>query len=258
MRQGENQGSGRIRKGLRAAAIAACGAFAGVSSADELFDFTHDPLNPATLNPPLVSGYTPAPFLRDDNAAQVSSYLAGQTVKAVKVDINPLALSPAAVTTVHGANNVRYTFLDYEGPTAITRTTATVAQIRASAMTGPAVNANTSWVGNFNLYPVPNDPTRPGGTITTVAESFQQLHSAQDYLASGVNMANEALYPGAPDMRTRAAPAGSPYASSAPNIRSGFMTLPITRLSLTTGRGSTTTATGCWTRTATRRPGSRS
>src|SRR5687767_3015591 len=90
--QGEIQNSGRVKKGARAVAVIAA-LFAGhAASADNLFDFTHDPIDPARNSPPLVAGFTPAPFLRDGNAAAVGSFLAGQTgtgpgAKAVKIEV---------------------------------------------------------------------------------------------------------------------------------------------------------------------------
>jgi hypothetical protein len=214
----------RAKKYFRVAAWALSIAGASSASADQLFDFTHDPLDPAKSSPPLVAGFTPAPFLTNTNSTQVGTYLAGQPVKAVKVQI-----APVTGGTLYSDPNTRpkYTFLDFEGPTA----PAQVATQRNTINTasGGMVASNQIYVGNFNMYPVPSDPTRPSPAVVTVASSFQSLYSAADYFTAGLNMANEALYPGAPDLRNKQA--GN---STAPNVRSGFMTLPITRLSLTT------------------------
>src|SRR5688572_11096735 len=90
MSQGEKKRqSGRFHKGLRAVVLAVGGLFASAASAQQLFDFTHDPLIPARANPPLVAGFTPAPFLTATNEAAVGAFLAGQTVKAVKIEVAP-------------------------------------------------------------------------------------------------------------------------------------------------------------------------
>jgi hypothetical protein len=214
-------------KGLKAVAAAAAMVFAANASADQLFDFTTDPL---TGPPAPVVGYTPAPMLNNGNAAAVSAFLAGQPVKAVKVQED---LLPATVASVYNPNNVRYTFADYEGPTATARALALRTAIAGSAGTGPALLANTSYIGNFNIYPVLTDPTRPTNVVTTAA-SYQAVYSSQDYFAAGLNMSNEALYPGAPDFRTSSTKNGHVDDGLGPNIRSELFTLPIIRTSLVT------------------------
>jgi hypothetical protein len=203
----------RSLKGIRAVAAAVALLAASSAGAQTLFDWGADPLT----GPATPANFTPAPFLKEtpNNAAAVSSYLAGQPIKAVKV-YQPL--SPLTVSTVYGANNVKYTFADYEGAAAMANTTALANQIRTSAGTGPAVIANQSFVGNYGLAPIFSDPTRPAGN-----PGF----TAADYTASGVNMANESLYPGKSDFRNPVA--GN---STAPNIRSALFTLPITRASI--------------------------
>src|SRR5688572_113969 len=227
MHQGEQSRRtlGRFRRGLQAVVVAVGGLFASAAGADQLFDFTHDPLDPARNTPPLEAGFTPAPFLNNTNQLAVGAYLAGQPVKAVKIQV-----APVVAGTLYSTQNTRpkYTFMDFEGPNPHPLVVAQSQYV--NAQTGGAVGANQVYVGNFNYYPVPSDPTRPtAGPINTVANSFQFPHSAANYYTAGLNMANESLYPGAPDFRSRAS--GN---STAPNIRSGFMTLPITRLSLTT------------------------
>ena len=225
MRQGEKQhvASGRFRKGLQAVVLAVGGLFASAAGADQLFDFTHDPLDPARSNPPLEAGFTPAPFLNNANQAAVGTYLQTQPVKAVKIQV-----APVVTGTLYSNANTRpkYTFLDFEGPAPHPNVVAQSQFINAQS--GGAVTSNQIYVGQFNYYPVPNDPTRPG-TVVTTASSFQFPHDASQYYTAGLNMANEALYPGAPDLRSKAN-----NNSTSPNIRAGFMTLPITRLSLTT------------------------
>jgi hypothetical protein len=201
------------------------------ASADNLFDFTHDPIDPARNNPPLVAGFTPAPFLTDANAAAVGTFLAGQPgttgqgAKAVKIQLAPVV----GGLSLYGNANTRpkYTFMDFEGANA--PATAGGQRTGINTASGGMVASNQIFVGNFNIYPVPNDPTRPSPAVVTTASSFQSLYSAADYFTAGLNMANEALYPGAPDLRNPAS--GN---STAPNIRSALMMLPITRMSLTT------------------------
>src|SRR5688572_12483879 len=87
------QNSARASKIFRVAVWAAAGISglaASTASADNLFDFTHDPIDPVRMNPPLVAGFTPAPFLRNDNAGAVGTYLNGQAVKAVKIELVPV------------------------------------------------------------------------------------------------------------------------------------------------------------------------
>ena len=213
----------RATKFFRFAMAAVSFGLASAAGADQLFDFTHDPIDPVRSNPPLEAGFTPAPFLTTANQAAVGTFLAGQPVKAVKIQVAPVVSG-----TLYSNVNTRpkYTFIDFEGPNPHPQIQAQSAFINTQS--GGGVTSNQIYVGQFNYYPVPNDPTRPG-TVVTTATSFQFPHDASQYYTAGLNMANEALYPGAPDLRNRAA--GN---STAPNIRSGFMTLPITRLSLTT------------------------
>jgi hypothetical protein len=225
MHQGEKQAvASRFQKGLRAVVLAVGGLFASAAGADQLFDFTHDPIDPARQNPPLVAGFTPAPFLTNANQGAVGTYLAGAPIKAVKIP----GPAPVVSGTLYSDPNTRpkYSFFDFEGANPQPNVVAQRNFINTSS--GGAVAGNQIYVGEFNYYPVPNDPTRPA-VVDPAAPSFQFPHSASNYYTAGLNMANEALYPGAPDLRSRAN--GN---STAPNIRSGFMTLPITRLSLTT------------------------
>jgi len=137
MRQGDNQvivKSGRSLKGLQAVAAAAALFVAGSASAQQLFSWGTDPI---TNNGPVPAGYTPAPFLNGGapgtgNSAAVGSYLAGQPVKALKLD-NKQTLNATDVANVYGPNNVRYSFADFEGAGAIGRVTALRGQI-ASAL----------------------------------------------------------------------------------------------------------------------------
>ena len=226
--QGEIQNSGRVKKGARAMAVITA-LFAGhAASADNLFDFTHDPIDPVRNSPPLVAGFTPAPFLRDNNAAAVGPYLGTQTVKAVKIELVPVT-GPGLALYGAAGTRPKYTFMDFEGPGADALSGTQRTGINTTS--GGLVASNQIFVGNFNFYPVPSDPTRPatGTPGQPAGSSFETLYGAREYFTAGLNMANESLYPGAPDFRN---PASSN--STAPNIRSALLTLPITRLSLTT------------------------
>ena len=68
-----------------------------------------------------------------------------------------------------------------------------VNQIKTSTATGPAFMANQSYVSNFAFAPMYSDPTAasPGSNNA-------------DYLAAGLNMASENLYPGSPSLRNPA------------------------------------------------------
>ena len=160
-------------------------------------------------------GITPSIFLRDDNVAEVDAFLAGQSVRAVKI---PLDVSPATIAAIYNKYNVKYTFADYESVDAVSRVANLVSQIKASTATGPAFTANQSFVSNFAFAPIYSDSTASAPAA-----------GAAEYFASGVNMTADPLYPGAPWFRN---PANGN--STARNIRSALFTQPIVRLSLTT------------------------
>ncbi|HSI35488.1 MAG: PEP-CTERM sorting domain-containing protein [Phycisphaerae bacterium] len=228
MIQGEKRQSSVWRRARRAIRVAAYAAvlttFTASASADDLFNWETDPLTGPNVS---IPQFTPAPFLFNSNGASVGAYLAGQPNKALKVR-NEVTPDAGTLGAVYGPNNVRLTFIDYEGATATARTTSLVNAIKGSAGTGASVLNNTSYIGNFNLYPVTNDPTRPATVIDTGGH-HQYTFGSADYTASGVNMANEELYPGSPDLRNPIM--GN---SNAPNVRSAFFTLPITRATLVT------------------------
>jgi len=222
-------GRRRVSKGLKAliGAIAlTCGGHA-MAQDGTLFDWGTDPLTGPSI---IIPSFTPAPFLREvpPNGPAVTGFLATQTPvnKAVKVENNQTL--GASGLGVFNAQNVKHTFVDYETASPFARFTTLRNQVAVSAATGPALVANQSFIGNFNLYPVPNDPTRPAVVVDTGGH-YNVPFAASDYFASGANMANESLYPGSPDFRS--VPQGN---STAPNIRSGLFTLPIVRASLTT------------------------
>lgn len=161
----------------------------------------------------LSSGVTPSMFLRDDNVAEVDAFLAGQTVKALKLDG---AVSAATINAIYNKYKIDYTFVDAETSDAVTRMNALAGQIRNSAGTGVAMASGKAFVSNYGFAPLSYDPTRAG-------KGWGYKH----YTAAGVNMASESLYPGAWDFRGPAS--GN---SSAPNVRSALFTMPIERFSL--------------------------
>ena len=202
--------SNQVRRGLSSKVVGVAVLLAaGGGAAQAQHVFWGDNGNPAS------PGFAGSIFLRDENVAAVDQFLAGQAVRAVKIDLH---VSPATVAAIYDKYKIDYTFLDYEGVDANSRTTATVAQIKASTATGPAVANNQAFIGNFGLAPIYADPTAPG-----------MPNTATVYASSRVNMATEQLYPGSPGFRGPAS--GN---STAPNVRSALFTMPIERLSLTT------------------------
>jgi hypothetical protein len=209
----------RVLKGFRALTAAVSLACATGAGAQQLFDWGSDPLT----GPAVPANFVPAPFLKDNgatnNASAVAGFLDAQANKAVKVD-NLQTLTPGTITTVFGPRVVKHTFVDYEGPTGLSRFTTLAGQVRATGQTGAAINTNTAYIGNFDLAPIVGDPTRPGGAVTS---------TYTEYMNSGANMANEALYPGSASFKAPGQVAGGTGAS--PNIRSSLFTLPIVRAS---------------------------
>lgn len=158
-------------------------------------------------------GITPSMFLRDDNVAAVDAFLSTQSVKALKID---LPVSSSTINYIYNKYKIDYTFADFETPDWQSRTIQLVNQIRSSSGTGPAMGIGKAYVSNFGLAPLPFDSTSPASSPTLT-----------QYNATGVNMASEGLYPGAPDFRSPAS--GN---STAPNLRSSLFTLPIERFSI--------------------------
>jgi hypothetical protein len=213
----------RSLKGLKAIACAVALYAAGSAQAQTAFDWSSDPITGPT---PPVAGYIPAPFLKGatpgpSNSAAVGTYLAGQPIKALKIDNNQV-LSPTDFSNVYGTNNVNYTFIDKEGVNAAADALAIRNSIAASAGTGPALIANQSFVGNFRMFPGTGDTSGVGSGPSLAA-----------YLSSGMNMANEDLYPGSPSYKNPSQFGGT---SASPNIRSTLFTLPINRLTYVTSQ----------------------
>jgi hypothetical protein len=211
------------------AAVPAMAEQAPFSSAGPFFDFGLTGQPGGSLGQP---GFAPAPFLSNSNAGQVQQILQARKnsglLLAVKV-IEPLT-NPQSVA-IFNSFKVDYVFADFEDAAAVGRTRALADQVLAST------TSRNAYVGNFNVYPnAGNDTTRPGAN-NTVAQSFQNRPVSQDYFDAqgrqgtnrGKQMANQALYPGAPDYRNPAA--GD---SNAPNIRAALFTLPIQRQTFAT------------------------
>lgn len=201
--------------GVLAAAVGFVGiATVSVKAEDLLYHWQLTP-GPQPFVP--VSGYVPAPFIQN-NAGSVSTaqtQLAGQQAtfagkQAVK--IQHLIDAPLTAQLFNPTNPyaINYAFLDFEGPNSASDLSTQISRIRA-------VNS-TTYIGNFGMYPGSGDPSG-----ISAGPTYAQ------YIASGVNMANEDLYPGSPVYRVPTT--GNQFS---PNIRSALFTLPIERASFVT------------------------
>ena len=213
--------AGRLARKVCAAILAAMGvaATAQAAASPQFFDWSV----PAESGGP---NYTPSPFLTNTNFASVDAFLATQAATpgnllALKVN-SPI--TSAGAKAIFDKYKINYVFADYEDGGALANTQALVATIKASKKSAGA------FVGDFSMAPLNSDPTRPSSLppLTPTASGGHSLFSATSYKNAQVNMANPALYPGAPDFRNPAE--GN---SNAPNIRSALFVLPIQRLSLT-------------------------
>jgi len=161
--------------------------------------------------------YTPAPFLDDTNFASVDSFLAARAANpanllAVKV-ISPL--KSAGAKAIFNKYKINYVFADFEDGSALTNTQTLATTVKASSKSASA------FIGDFSMAPLSSDPTRPSGLpgTTPVASGKHSLFTPTQYQQAKVNMANPALYPGAPDFRNLA----DGNAPTAPNIRSSLL-----------------------------------
>lgn len=193
---------------LALAAFVALGALLGTgqrAGADTFFDYLDDTGN---------SNFLFLPRLHNGNVAAVDAALAAQqgNGELLRLKSNHVLSDPTALALFDNYD-VDYVFGDYEFLLAPTNLSTLAGQVGASTMSSDA------FVGNFNIYPVFPDPTRPLPTTGSV--------SAAGYLLSGATMANEALYPGS--VSFRGPTSGN---SSAPNIISGTFVLPIVRTSM--------------------------
>lgn len=212
--------------------LAAAAAFVGVGTAahaqtDLLYDWRKiDNTTPV----PAVSGYVPAPFVSTGNvsAAAISTLTANQAAFPGKVAVKIVGttpLSPADNAALFNNPNfqVNYAFMDYEigrapGAPSTDSDNAT-ATAQAAAIHAQPKGATTI-VGNYRMFPG-NGDTSGVGSGPTVAQ----------YIASGMNMANEDLYPGQATYKNPGSLGGT---STSPNIRSSLFVLPIDRASFVT------------------------
>lgn len=206
--------------------LAAAVAFVSLGSlAHAQSDILYDWKATTTATTP-VAGYTPAPFLNDSNAAAVATQLAGTTAGKVAVKIvSPI--SPATTSLIFNNPNftVNYAFLDFETPVPSGGSSNTpLAQSQAQAIHAQAKGTGT-FVGNFRLFPGNGDTTGPGAGPSTAEYTSGG--------ATGVNMANEDLYPGSPFYKNPSQVPGGTAPS--PNIRSALFVQPINRASFVTG-----------------------
>jgi hypothetical protein len=225
-----DQGGAAFKKSNRwaivlAAALAGVGTFS--ARAVDFFDWLGETATPNT------TPYITAPTLNDSTALAVKAFLLAEpagTALAVKVR-NGVTLSPATISLIYNdaAHPIKYTFADYESATAVAQTAALVSQIAPTA-TGAQMAVGNAFVGNYDIAPMPSDPTHPA-SVTRVAgnSNAQPFFTVTDFRNSGVNMSTESLYPG--DASFRNPINGN---STAPNIRSAFFTLPIQRLTIAT------------------------
>lgn len=201
----------------------------------------------AQVNPPLGffdwdtntspgTNFQVSPFISDNPTvlAEAKAALNAAVAKgrplAVKVNT---PLTTAAAKNIFRDYAIQYVFADFEGSDSITQTKAISTLVLNSA------KSQGAFVGNFHVYPQSgSDPTRrasPSGTAASF--SPENVTANGQYTAilatkPGANsnrMANEALYPGAPDFRNPVT--GD---STAPNVRSALFTLPIIRAGYTT------------------------
>jgi hypothetical protein len=217
------EGERAVRKFTqRIGILAAAAAFVGVgTSAQAQSDLLYDWRKVDSSTPvPAVTGYIPAPFVSTGNvsAAALSTLTANQTAFGGKVAVKIVGntvLSPADNASLFSnpSFQVNYAFMDYEGVNSFT-----TAQTQAAAI---QVLSSTTSRGNFRMFPGSGDTSGVGSGPSTAT-----------YATSGMNMANEDLYPG---QATYKNPPGTPGGTStSPNIRSSLFVLPIDRASFVT------------------------
>jgi|GEM_PF-1875363 len=210
--------------GILTAAIAFVG-IGSISHADDLL-YDWNAVNQATTP---VSGYTPAPFVSDANAASVVTQLTAQQAAtpgkvAVKI-LSPLSAGNTALLFNNPNFQINYAFLDFETPVPSGgNANVLAAQSQAQLIHAPGTKGAATFVGNYRLFPGNGDTSGTGA-----GPSFADYTSGGP---TGVNMANEDLYPGSPFYKSPQQVTGG--TSSAPNIRSSLFVLPIERLSFVT------------------------
>jgi hypothetical protein len=219
------EGERAVKKNTRKLGIlAAAVAFVGLGTmahaqSDILYDWK------LTNGTAPVSGYTPAPFLTDANATDVATQLAGTTAGKVAVKITQ-PISPATTSLIFNNPNftVNYAFLDFETPVPSGGSSNTAAAQSQAQVIHAQPKGTGTYVGNFRLFPGNGDTSGPGAGPSTAEYTSGG--------ATGVNMANEDLYPGSPYYRNPTQVGGT---APAPNIRSTLFVQPINRASFVTG-----------------------
>src|SRR5258706_10844658 len=157
----------KLQSVLLAAVLVSLGATS--AGAADFFDWLGEPTNPVPNPPPAspTDRYVTGPTLNDSTGAAVDGFLAAQQgagrTLAVKVRAGTVLGAPSLA--LYNKYNIKYTFGDYEGVSAVPQATNLVAQIKASTVTGPNVIAGTSYVGNYQIAPLPADPTRPATPV---------------------------------------------------------------------------------------------
>jgi hypothetical protein len=215
----------KSKKRVSAVARAAIGALlgAGMMAASAQAQSTPPPVfDWSVVDASGNANYTPAPILTDATASAVNAFLTsrGSKVLAVKI-VTPI--SAATANLIFNNHNVKYIFADFESSNALAQTTALVNQIKAST------KSSAAFIGEFNMYDVSNDGTRPS-PVTSSAASFPTTpFTENDYHNSGVTMANPAAYPGSPDF-----PSTPTSQDPFPNLRSAFFVLPVDRVTFAT------------------------
>ncbi len=206
--------------GALALSLAVAGLTASSHAAvDYFYDWTD-------MNTGNGTNFAPSLALTDSNVAQVNaSLLSAQSLGkplAVKVRGN---LSQSTINSIFNNSKytVQYVFADLEGQTG---PAAAAAQNLTAEIA--ATKSKNAFVGNFNFYPNASvDTTNPGNVQSTATAGIKRPHQDSEYTTAKLTMANEELYPGAPDYRN---PVNGN--SNAPTVRAALFTLPIQRLTL--------------------------
>lgn len=215
-----NRRANRLTSAIAAAVLATAGA--GLAHADDgVFDWS--------VPPDSSTGYTPAPFLTDANASSVASFFDSELAQNPNAVLAVKVTQPLTGAGLQVFNNyaVKYVYADFEGSSAFGYTRALADNVKSSTRSAGA------FIGNFNLYSVPSDPTRTGAPNTGAANSFSHIFGDSDYTNSHVTMANPAAYPGSPDFVYKN-PNPNAVGQQFPTLRTAFFVLPIDRVTFTT------------------------
>jgi hypothetical protein len=169
---------------------------------------SHPPAPDFIVTPSNVGGVANAQLQYNNSAAAAPSRPMGLLVETPLSSSEATSLFNSRYPMPSGPKAISYVFGDFEGPSAGTQTSTLVNQVRTSTW------SKNAYVGNFDFAPYVDDRTRRGPA---------GISSAQ-YSASGVNMANTALYPGAASYRNAST---NDWGNN--NIRTGLFIGPLTR-----------------------------